>query len=216
MKGLCIALSAIYIFCLSSYAQTNSSVVTSDNKSEIPSVAKSGDKINASKTNEVELSVVETNVTKISVSECPVEIKTEKKKHGLGHKILFYIPNRALDLVDIFRLRAKVGPGISGGIRLTSVASFYGGKHNTIYVGLPGPRAVQKKPRPWGREKEKGITFFGVDATDDSKHEPEHSPSEIGMEVHLLLVGIDAGVDPVEFGDFLAGWIGKDPRGDDR
>lgn len=196
MKYIFIIAVTLFSFSLSVVAQTN---IVTDN----------------SITNTT-ASVATNTTSKLIVEKEAPCLNSQKKKHSIGHKILFYIPNRALDLVDIFRLRAKVGPGISGGIRLTSMASFYGGKHNTVYVGLPGPRAVQEKPRPWGREKEKGITFFGVDATDDSKHEPEHSPSEIGLEVHLLLIGIDAGVDPVEFGDFIVGWIGKDPRGDDK
>ena len=73
-----------------------------------------------------------------------------------------------------------------------------------------------KKPRPWGREKQKGIIFFGVDATDDTLHSPEHSKSEIGIGLHLLVVGVDTGIDPVEIGDFIVGLIGKDPSGDDR
>jgi len=158
-----------------------------------------------------EITTVATNTVGHDASFTP-----EKKKHNIGHKMLFYIPNRVLDLVDIFRLRAKVGPGISGTLQLTSVASFYAGTHNTVYAGLPGPRSAQKKPRPWGREKQKGIILFGVDATDDSLFAPEHSPSEIGLGLHILIVGVDAGIDPVEIGDFLAGIIGRDPKGDDK
>ena len=158
-----------------------------------------------------EITTVTTNTVGYDASFIP-----EQKKHGIGHKMLFYIPNRVLDLVDIFRLRAKVGSGISGSLQLTSVASFYAGTQNTVYAGLPGPRCAQQKTRPWGREKQKGIILFGVDATDDSLFAPEHSPSEIGLGLHILVVGIDAGIDPVEIGDFLAGIIGRDPKGDDK
>jgi len=160
---------------------------------------------------------VTTNTTSESISEKEYLCLTSQKENSsIGHKMLFYIPNRVLDLIDIFRLRVKVGPGVSGSLRLTSVAAFYAGTHNTVYVGLPGPRCAQQKPRPWGREKEKGIILFGVDATDDSLFESEHSPSEIGLGLHLLVVGLDAGIDPVEIGDFLSGIIGRDPKGDDK
>jgi len=134
---------------------------------------------------------------------------------GIGHKLLFYIPNRALDLIDIIRLRLRVGPGISAGVRATERLAFYGGKHRTVYVGLPGPRAPKKFVSPVGLESVKGMVFAGVDATDDSKHPPGYSESEIALGVQVLIAGGEAGIDFVEIADFFTGLILIDLRKDD-
>ena len=36
---------------------------------------------------------------------------------GVIRAIVFYIPDRVFDLMDIFRVRVRVGPGISAGVR---------------------------------------------------------------------------------------------------
>jgi len=138
------------------------------------------------------------------------------KKHGWGHRILWYIPNRILDLVDIVRLRARVGPGISVNVRLTEEANLYMGEYHTAYAGLPGPRRRVQMRSPVGFEQEKGLMLMGVDATDDMNHEPGYSSSEFDIGAQLLIVGGEIGIDPVEIGDFLAGFLFIDPVGDDR
>ena len=39
--------------------------------------------------------------------------KTEAK--GLGHRLLFYLPNRVLDLLNVVRARVRIGPGLAVG-----------------------------------------------------------------------------------------------------
>lgn len=126
-----------------------------------------------------------------------------------------YLPNRALDLVDMFRARVRAGPGIAVDARLTDYAAFYFGTHDTVWIGLPGPRSAMEDPKPWGRENLKGIVFFGVDATDNTPHHPRYSVSEATLGFQLLVLGADVGFDPVELGDFLAGLVFLDPKGDD-
>jgi len=140
----------------------------------------------------------------------------QAKEHGVGHKIIWYVPNRFLDLVDIFRLRLRVGPGLAVNARLTEHADAYIGTYYAGFVGLPGPRMAPDIRYPAGLEYEKGIMLLGVDATDDLPHEPDYSPTEIVMGLHLLLLGADIGLDPVELGDFFSGWIMIDLREDDR
>ena len=46
----------------------------------------------------------------------------ERQGHSLAHTLLFYIPNRVLDAVDIVRLRVRVGPGVALGARAATSA----------------------------------------------------------------------------------------------
>ena len=132
-----------------------------------------------------------------------------------GQRILWYGPNRVMDVLDIFRFRFRVGPGLAVNLRMTDYGAFYYGKYNTVYVGLPGPRAPHRVRLPVGRESLNGIVLAGVDATDDTPHGPEYGAAEADVGVQLLVVGGEAGVDAVEFIDFLAGLVFRDPRDDD-
>lgn len=138
------------------------------------------------------------------------------KSQSVGHKILWYVPNRLLDLVDVFRFRLRVGPGIAYSIRVTDQANFFIGRYATVYLGLPGPRLGPKIRSPVGLEQERGLLLLGVDATDDLPHEPGYSPTEFTSGVQALIVGGEWGVDPVELGDFLTGFFMFDIRQDDR
>jgi hypothetical protein len=144
-----------------------------------------------------------------------VDSAEESHSPGIGHKLLFYIPNRARDLIDIIRLRLRVGPGLSAGVRATERLAFFGGKYRTAYIGLPGPRAPKKFVSPVGLESAKGMVFAGVDATDNSKHPPGYSESEIAVGLQVLIAGGEAGIDFVEIADFFTGLILIDLRKDD-
>ena len=143
------------------------------------------------------------------------EGKVVTNKHGFGHKLLFYIPNRFLDLIDCVRARVRVGPGLSTSFSMTKRASFFVGKYNTVYAGLPGPRAPKKFVSPVGREKQKGIILMGVDATDDTDYSPRHGTAEIQVGAQALIVGVDLGIDFWEIGDFFCGLVLIDLRKDD-
>jgi hypothetical protein len=134
----------------------------------------------------------------------------------LGIRLLYYVPNRLLDLIDIFRLRAKLGPGLSANVQLTESLSFYAGRHKAVWAGLPGPRGPYKKFRaPAGIEDECGIRFMGIDATENTPHHVYYSPSEADIGLHLLLAGLEAGFDVVEMADFWSGFLMFDLRKDD-
>ncbi len=142
-------------------------------------------------------------------------VAIERELPTLGDRILWYVPNRALDLLDVFRLRVRVGPGLAANFRMTDFGAFYGGGYWSVYAGLPGPRHPHVLRSPVGLESLRGIVMAGVDATDDTPHGPRYGAAEIDVGLHLLLVGGEAGVDAVEIGDFLGGWIGLDPMEDD-
>lgn len=133
----------------------------------------------------------------------------------LGKRILWYVPNRVMDLLDVFRLRLRLGPGLAANFRITDYGAFYVGKYDSVYAGLPGPRHPYVL-RPYaGFESLDGLLLAGVDATDDTPHGPIYGVAEMDLGVQVLLVGAEAGFDFVELADFLGGWVGFDPMDDD-
>lgn len=120
-----------------------------------------------------------------------------------------------MDLLDIFRFRVRLGPGFAAGVRITDFGSFYCGDYYSVYAGLPGPRYPRLIRLPVGAECLRGVVFCGINATDDTLYGPEYGPTEVAAGLHLGLVGVDAGVDPMEFADFLSGFFFFDLEGDD-
>jgi hypothetical protein len=144
-----------------------------------------------------------------------VILEETDEKPGTFVQILTYLPNRILDAMDVFRIRAKVGPGLGVGARITDYFSLYAGESHSLYVGLPGPRQDLGGRGLFGREHMRGAVVLGVDASDHLPYAPHYEKSEIGLSAHLLLVGAEVMVSPNEFVDFLAGFLGLDPSQDD-
>ncbi len=136
-------------------------------------------------------------------------------KVSFGKRVLWYVPNRFMDLVDVFRFRVRVGPGLAAGMRVTDFGSFYFGEYHSVYGGLPGPRNLRYVRLPVGVESLKGVVFCGVNATDDTPYGPEYGPTEVDVGVHLGVAGMEAGFDPLEFADFLTGFFFFDFERDD-
>src|SRR5688572_22080711 len=76
----------------------------------------------------------------------------EEKERGLLFGILLYLPNRLFDVLDIARLRLRVGPGLSAGVRATRPLTLALGAHEALYLGLHGPRGHATIPWPIGFE----------------------------------------------------------------
>jgi len=150
----------------------------------------------------------------IAFSEEPTG-EMELSKQGFLSKVVWYLPNRVIDLVDIFRLRVGVGPGVEVGQRITDAVSIYMGHSRTLWIGLPGERPQGEFPHVAGASQKKGVALLGVDATDVRPNPPNYSFSEIGAQVHVGLVGVEAGIVPVEIVDFIYGFFGSDISGDD-
>lgn len=135
--------------------------------------------------------------------------------HSTAHNILLYLPNRLFDLLDIVRLRARVGPGLAVGAHVSKLTDVFVGSYVSAYAGLPGPRLKHTVPFPIGLESHNGASISVVDATADVGIGPNYSPSEIGVSLHLAILGIDIGIDPYELIDFGTGLVGTDIREDD-
>ncbi len=142
-------------------------------------------------------------------------MEPEEPKHGFGHKLLFYIPNRLLDVFDFARLRLRVGPGIAVGARATKLVEVFVGGYASVFVGLPGPRLEPVVKLPVGIENYSGISVSVADGTSEGKRGPGYSNTEFGAGFQLALLGIDIGLDPMEILDLATGFIFIDLRGDD-
>jgi hypothetical protein len=146
----------------------------------------------------------------------PTEKKSsEKQTHSPIHKIAMFIPNVILDLCDVVRLRVRVGPGIAADVRATELASAFVGSYGSVYAGLPGPRNKRRPKLPIGLESRSGIQVSVADATAEGIIGPDYGPTEIGVGVHLLIVGLDVGLEPFELLDFVTGLVFIDLRDDD-
>lgn len=134
---------------------------------------------------------------------------------SLFRSIVLYVPDRVLDLLDIFRLRLRIGPGLAAGIRATEAAQLYAGSYFSLYAGLPGPRLRPLPKLPLGLESHSGVDISVLEASVGGGIGPDYSSTECGASLHALLLGADAGFDPIEAIDFAAGLIFIDIREDD-
>jgi len=132
--------------------------------------------------------------------------------HGVGHTLLFYIPNRIFDVFDIVRARVRVGPGFGFTARATELADVKFGSWVAIYAGIHGPRSEPSIPWPIGLETYAGV---GVSVLEVEADELHYGRTEFGLGLHLLLVGFDLGLDPLEIADFAVGLFTLDLVHDD-
>ena len=141
-------------------------------------------------------------------------VENEEKRKSWTRRIVFYLPNRVLDVLDIARARARLGPGLAGNVRATRPASAFAGFYSSVYLGLPGPRGRGRSlPRsPVGIESRAGVQLGPADVT---AAVPEYTWTEVGLGAQLLLAGADVGFDPWEVVDLVAGFFFLDPREDD-
>ena len=151
-----------------------------------------------------------------------IELGKEIKESQLSSRsdttfktVLLYLPNRVFDLMDIFRLRVRVGPGIGAGFQITKPIRLNVGAHSSVWAGLPGAR--QKRSIPWlaGFEAKAKAAASLYSTSAGISTGPEHSFSQIGIEAQAALVGLDVAIDPVEIVDFFAGIFLIEVRDDD-
>jgi hypothetical protein len=134
---------------------------------------------------------------------------------GVGQTLLWYLPNRVFDLVDVVRARVRAGPGLAGGLRATRDADLFLGSYEGFYFGLPGPRGRTRYPLPFGTERRSGIEIGAADRTTRGPGAPRYGETEIGLDTQLGIVGVAVGVDPFELIDLALGFLLFDLGGDD-
>lgn len=136
--------------------------------------------------------------------------------HGVGHKILLYIPNRIFDVFDLVRARVRLGPGVAVGARATKYTDIFMGAYQSVFIGLPGPRQIPRVPWPGGIESRSGLAASVADATVTSyDSNPRYSSTEFGLGLQAILAGAEVGFDPAEVFDLAFGLLFIDFREDD-
>lgn len=139
-----------------------------------------------------------------------------EERHGPGHAILMWLPNRVFDVLDVVRARVRVGPGWTLSARATELIDVNLGAHTTVFAGLRGPRGAPRIPWPFGIENFAGVEVSVLDGTQErNEHAPRYGLAEFGVGFQVLIVGVDVGVDVFEVGDFLVGIVFFDPMDDD-
>jgi hypothetical protein len=144
--------------------------------------------------------------------ETAAEATAETATRGIGQRLLFYLPNRVFDVLDIVRLRVRIGPGIAAGARATRPISAFAGAYTSMYVGLRGPRGEAQIPWPIGADNRAGLQ---ISTADISSGAPYYGPLEVGAGFQAIIFGLDIGVAAWEAVDLAAGLILLDPQGDD-
>lgn len=134
-------------------------------------------------------------------------------KHGIVHKLLFYLPNRLFDTMDMVRLRARVGPGFGASARATRPLSAQAGFYSVVWAGLPGSRGRRTISLPAGFEALSGAQVSVIDVAADAGQ--NYGATEVGAGVHVFLLGADTGIDPLEVLDFIGGLVLIDFKQDD-
>ena len=134
--------------------------------------------------------------------------RAPQKERSLVTAGLLYLPNRLLDLLDIFRVDVGVGPSFGAVARVSKwgQVGYRDMSPLSVRVGLRGRRV----PIFVERSAE-----FGIGPAFLSSPERDIRPLELGAGADLLLAGAYLGVSVDEFVDFFAGIIGFDPGDDD-
>ena len=120
--------------------------------------------------------------------------------------VLYYIPNRVLDFIDIGRLNVGVGCGCGFNLRATELAEIGFGQYETTRFGMKG----RVLPVYTENIDEAGVGFLGY-----VNGVLQRDPSEIGADLHVGVIGVQAAVSLVEAADFLTGFFLIDLQKDD-
>lgn len=126
----------------------------------------------------------------------------------LWKRVLWYLPNRVLDLLDVVHADVGVGPALGAVGRLGSYVQV-GARGiippGSVRLGLMGRRA----PLMIETASEFGVSPVFVDSADRKV-----DTLEIGLSADILF-GLSLGLNLGEIPDFFAGFAGADFSGDD-
>lgn len=136
----------------------------------------------------------------------PACAPAQQKCYNWFDVLLYYVPNRVLDFIDIGRLSIGVGCGFGVNVRVTELAEIGYGQYSTTRFGMKG------RVLPVYEESinESGIAFLGyVNGC------LQRDPTEVGADLHLGIIGAEAAVSLAEAADFVTGFLLIDLQGDD-
>ena len=130
------------------------------------------------------------------------------KSEDLTRKVILYIPNRILDLIDVIRLDLGIGSAIGYVFRVTKYGQFGYRKMKpaSFRVGFLG--------RKWPFLYEK-VSEYGIGPSFRTSRERKVTDFELGMGAELFVLGAYAGLSFDELFDFFGGLVGYDYKLDD-
>jgi hypothetical protein len=126
------------------------------------------------------------------------------------HSALYYFPNRLLDLFDVIRFGVDIGPGIGIDAAFSQHARFAAMYRHSLGLGYQTFRHQPMKNFSMEQYNILGPHSYVLDGI--AWYEQEW---DFRLELHLLVVGAHACVNPFEIGDFFMGWFMVDPADDD-
>lgn len=122
--------------------------------------------------------------------------------------VLLWVPNRVLDLIDVFRVDAGVGPAVGAVVRVTEYGQL--GYRQFAPFSLRVGGFGRKFPAIIERSNEIGAGPAFLQSPDR-----EVCVGELGAGLDLFLVGAYGGVCVDELADFVAGLFFIDIKDDD-
>ncbi|MBK6939706.1 MAG: hypothetical protein IPH13_05765 [Planctomycetes bacterium] len=138
---------------------------------------------------------------------------------------------RGMDLTDIVSIRVALGPGLLAHARITRFIALGAGELGSVAATRPGFTLdhyqfgwIKREGGLWTeRRVELGVsTLYLFEAEGESLAGDRATfgprarrPLDIGVDLHLALIGVAAEVRVDEVFDFLAGLVGADPQVDD-
>jgi hypothetical protein len=123
-------------------------------------------------------------------------------------EVLLYIPNRVLDLIDVFRIDVGIGASVGGVVRVTKYAQ--GGYRQMLPVSL--------RVGDFGRQFPVVVetsTEIGISPAFKQSADRDVCDAELGLGLDLFLLGGYGGVCLDEVADFVGGIFLVDFKGDD-
>lgn len=148
----------------------------------------------------------------IILSSCATFFNNNSYNNRVSHptyiKYILFLPNRILDLLDVFRLNVGVGPGIGVNIRATRFAQAGIASYNCVKVGIIGRQGwiYMEESREFGvsvlyieDSKAVGPLITFEDKTD-------RQLLEVGGFIYAFFVGAEVAIRPKELADFFLGW----------
>jgi hypothetical protein len=136
------------------------------------------------------------------------QLNSDYESEATWRHVAYWLPNRLLDFLDIFRLDLGVGPATGAVVRLSKYAQAGVRDMNpaSLRIGLMGRRA------PIMLEKSNEI---GVGPGFNESSQRQICKAEVGLGLDPIIVGIYAGICLDEALDFGVGLFGYDYLGDD-
>ncbi|MDZ4784772.1 MAG: hypothetical protein SGJ02_01720 [bacterium] len=133
--------------------------------------------------------------------------RKEEQEEGSLSRVLWWLPNRVLDLIDIFHVDVGAGPTLGGVIRVTKYgqAGIRIISPLSLRVGLFGRRV------PVLLESSSEI---GIGPAFKQSKDRKICSGEVGLSLDAFL-GVSAGICFDEVADFIVGLAGFDLKNDD-